>query len=145
MIWKTTATYKEHHHRAIKTPGSDVGVDIRQHIRKLTTLSQMEAKDILRAFDEMLRVLKTGEDLKKFLYFLGNLDSIGICLLHNDKLIQQRAYQLLCKLKSWKFSKPAFDKMKPFLQCTLTRKEKSTGNVSSPVDLDDLEVGGTVS
>ena len=67
---------------------------------KLTTLSQMASKDMLRAFDEILRVLKTGEDFKKFLYFLGNLDSIGICLLHNDKHIQQRAYQLLHKLKA---------------------------------------------
>ena len=142
MIWKATSMYKEHQHRVIKTPGSDVGVDIRQHIRKLTTLSQMDEKDMLRAFDEILRVLKGGEDFKQFLYYLGNLDSVGTCLLHDNPRIQDRAFDLLLKLETQPFSKASFDRMNSFLKNTLERKRKSVNQVKNRNNgtLDDLDV-----
>jgi hypothetical protein len=124
MIWKTTSMYKQHQHRVVKTPGNEVGVDIRQHIRKLTTLSQMEQKDLLRAFDEILRVLKTDEDCKQFLYFLGDLDPIAVLLLYNSSQIQDRAFALLLKLEAFTFTKPAFDAMNSFLKSTLQRQRK---------------------
>ena len=97
---------------------------------------------MLRAFDEILRVLKGGEDFKQFLYYLGNLDSVGTCLLHDNPRIQDRAFDLLLKLETQPFSKASFDRMNSFLKNTLERKRKSVNQVKNRNNgtLDDLDV-----
>ena len=86
--------------------------------------------------------MKDGEDFKQFLYYLGNLDSVGTCLLHNNSRIQDRAFDLLLKLETQPFSKASFDMMNSFLKNTLERKRKSVNQVkkSNSNSLDDLDV-----
>ena len=89
-----------------------------------------------------IRVESTTKDFKQFLYYLGNLDSVGTCLLHDNPRIQDRAFDLLLKLETQPFSKASFDRMNSFLKNTLERKRKSVNQVKNRNNgtLDDLDV-----
>ena len=127
VAWSNTKMYKEHQTREKEisnhTPGQKIGIDIRDHVQKFKSREHMESHDIVRALDELSKVLKSAKDFAIFMYFLDNdITCVAVGLLHSHEVVRSKTFELMLQLEKQPCTKTAMLRLNKFLSLAIASR-----------------------
>ena len=83
----------------------------------------MESHDIVRALDELSKVLKSAKDFAIFMYFLDNdITCVAVGLLHSHEVVRSKTFELMLQLEKQPCTKTAMLRLNKFLSLAIASR-----------------------